>query len=87
MTGQAENGCAWHFAEQNGGTDIGPNDAMSQIFKKDKFRALVRESGGNIRLGYLNRDFFYNELKNHLDVIRSIKQREDVFNNDAILSR
>lgn len=44
MIGQAENGCAWHFAEQNGGTDIGPNDAMSQIFKKDKFRALVRES-------------------------------------------
>lgn len=43
--------------------------------------------GGNIRLGYLSRDFFYNELKNHLDVIRSIKQREDVFNNDAILSR
>lgn len=44
MAGQAENGCKWHFAEQTGGTDIGPNDAMSQIFKKDKYRALVRES-------------------------------------------
>lgn len=44
MTGQAENGCKWHFAEQTGGTDIGPNDAMSQIFKKEKYRALVRES-------------------------------------------
>lgn len=43
--------------------------------------------GGNVRLGYLKRDFFFNELKNHLDVIRSIRQREDVFNNDAILSR
>lgn len=44
MAGEAENGCKWHFAEQTGGTDIGPNDAMSQIFKKDKYRALVRES-------------------------------------------
>lgn len=43
--------------------------------------------GGNIRLGYLDRNFFYNELKNHLDLILSIQQREDVFNNDAILSR
>ena len=44
MTGQAEIGCKWHFAEQTGGTDIGPNDAMSQIFKKVPYEALVRES-------------------------------------------
>ena len=44
MIGQAELGCKWHFAEQTGGTDIGPNDAMSQIFKKVPYEALVRES-------------------------------------------
>ena len=42
---------------------------------------------GNMKLGYLNRHFFYNELEKHLDVIKSITEREKVFNNDAILSR
>ena len=44
MAGLAELGCKWHFAEQTGGTDIGPNDAMRQIFKKVPYEALVRES-------------------------------------------
>lgn len=36
--------CDWHFAEKKGGIDIGPNDAMGEIFKKTPYEALVRES-------------------------------------------
>ncbi len=40
----AENNCQWHFAQSLGGQDQGPNDAMSEPFKKDRFEAIVRES-------------------------------------------
>ena len=30
----AELGNCWHFAEQLGGMDVGPNDPMSENFKK-----------------------------------------------------
>ena len=40
----SELGCRWHFAPTVGGQDQGPNEAMSEIFKKDPFESLVRES-------------------------------------------
>ena len=36
--------CRWHFAPSSGGQDQGPNEAMSELFKKDPFESLVRES-------------------------------------------
>ena len=36
--------CRWHFAPTIGGQDQGPNEAMSELFKKDPFESLVRES-------------------------------------------
>lgn len=36
--------CRWHFAPTTGGQDQGPNEAMSELFKKDPFESLVRES-------------------------------------------
>ena len=36
--------CKWHFASTAGGQDQGPNEAMSEWFKKDPFESLVRES-------------------------------------------
>ena len=36
--------CRWHFAPTAGGLDQGPNEAMSELFKKDPFESLVRES-------------------------------------------
>ena len=36
--------CRWHFAPTVGGQDQGPNEAMSELFKKDPFESLVRES-------------------------------------------
>lgn len=36
--------CRWHFAPTAGGQDQGPNEAMSELFKKDPFESLVRES-------------------------------------------
>lgn len=39
-----EKNCQWYFARSLGGQDQGPNDAMSETFKKDRFEAIVRES-------------------------------------------
>ena len=36
--------CRWHFAPTTGGQDQGPNEAMSELFRKDPFESLVRES-------------------------------------------
>lgn len=36
--------CRWHFAPTAGGQDQGPNEAMSELFKKDPFESLIRES-------------------------------------------
>lgn len=46
-TGKAEMGCCWHFAEQLGGADVGPNDPMSENFKKTPYASLIRESVQN----------------------------------------
>ena len=43
----AELGNCWHFAEQLGGMDVGPNDPMSEDFKKTGFAALIRGSVEN----------------------------------------
>ena len=47
-TGKAEMGCCWHFAEQLGGADVGPNDPMSENFKKTPYASLIRESVQNL---------------------------------------
>lgn len=39
----AEKGCFWHFDKQTG-SDIGPNDAMGEPFKRMPYESLVRES-------------------------------------------
>ena len=44
MISNAEKNCRWHFADSLGGQDQGPNEAMGENFKKDKFESLVRES-------------------------------------------
>ncbi len=36
--------CKWHFAPSSGGIDQGPNEAMSELFKKEPYESLVRES-------------------------------------------
>lgn len=40
----AEKHCQWHFAKSLGGQDQGPNEAMSEHFKKLPYASLVRES-------------------------------------------
>ena len=40
----SELGCKWHFAPMVGGQDQGPNEAMSEMFKKDPLESLVREA-------------------------------------------
>lgn len=42
--GVAELDCQWHFAEQIGGRDDGPNDPMAENFKKTPYASLIRES-------------------------------------------
>lgn len=44
---QAELGCSWHFAPQQGGREDGPNDAMMQNFRTKPYQALVREAVQN----------------------------------------
>jgi hypothetical protein len=39
-----EKGCCWHFAQQEGGREDGPNDAMMQNFKASPYKSLVREA-------------------------------------------
>ena len=39
-----EKECRWHFKEQSGGSDIGPNDPMNENFKKNRYASLIRES-------------------------------------------
>lgn len=40
----AELDCKWHFAHQLGGREDGPNDPMSENFKKTPYASLIRES-------------------------------------------
>lgn len=40
----AELDCKWHFAQQLGGREDGPNDPMSENFKKTPYASLIRES-------------------------------------------
>lgn len=42
--GAAELDCKWHFANQLGGRDDGPNDPMKENFKKTPYASLIRES-------------------------------------------
>ena len=39
-----ERGCKWHFAEFQGGREIGPNDSSIQNFRESPFNSLIRES-------------------------------------------
>lgn len=39
-----EQNCKWHFAEQLGGREDGPNDPMQDNFKKSPYASLIRES-------------------------------------------
>lgn len=39
-----ELGCHWHFAQQLGGREDGPNDPMVENFKKTPYASLIRES-------------------------------------------
>ena len=40
----AENNCKWHFANFSGGREDGPNEPMSENFKKTPYASLIRES-------------------------------------------
>ena len=42
--GNVEKNCNWHFAEQLGGREDGPNDPMQENFKKTPYSSLIRES-------------------------------------------
>ena len=44
LMANSELDCRWHFAPSPGGQDQGPNEAMSELFKKEPFESLVRES-------------------------------------------
>lgn len=44
MKNNSEKGCKWHFAEHKGGREIGPNDSMTENFKKFPYASLVREA-------------------------------------------
>lgn len=39
-----EKNCSWHFAQQLGGREDGPNDPMQENFKKTPYASLIRES-------------------------------------------
>lgn len=41
--GGIEKDCRWHFAEHSG-SEIGPNEAMGENFKKNPYASLIRES-------------------------------------------
>ena len=41
---EAEKNCHWHFAAQLGGREDGPNEPMTENFKKYPYASLVRES-------------------------------------------
>lgn len=44
MASNSELECRWHFAEQLGGRDDGPNDPMEGNFKRTPYASLIRES-------------------------------------------
>ncbi len=48
--------CQWYFAEALGGQDQGPNEAMSETFKKLPYASLVRESLQNSVDAQLNKN-------------------------------
>ena len=44
MINSGEKNCLWHFAEQSGGREDGPNDAKLENFKQYAYQSLIRES-------------------------------------------
>lgn len=44
MVVNLEKDCKWHFAEHLGGREDGPNDPMSENFKRTPYASLIRES-------------------------------------------
>lgn len=41
--GNVEKNCSWHFAQQLGGREDGPNDPMQENFKKTPYASLINK--------------------------------------------
>ena len=88
--------CKWHFAEQLGGREDGPNDPMQDNFKKTPYASLIRESIQNsldvpldssmpVRMEFSISRIQTNDYSNFFELKRHIKGCIKHFpnNNDA----
>lgn len=86
-----ERGCRWHFEEQKGGREDGPNNAMMQNFKANPYKSLVREVIQNSLDAVYNHDepvkveFSFSSLtdsnfKNFFELEKHIKECRNYFN-------
>ncbi len=76
--------CKWHFAEQLGGREEGPNDPMQDNFKKTPYASLIRESIQNsldvpldktqpVRMEYTISRIRANEYSNFFELEKHIR--------------
>lgn len=67
--------------------DNGPQSLMQDYFegKMIYIAKYFNMQGGIKQLVYMDRDYFKNELKQKISVMRTIKKREDILKNFAIL--
>ena len=82
--GNVEKECSWHFAQQLGGREDGPNDPMQENFKKTPYASLIRESIQNsldvvldkdnpVRMEFSIGSFNANNYPNFFDLRRHIE--------------
>ena len=82
----------WHFAEYTGGREDGPNDPMSQPFKKTPYASLVRESiqnsldvpldkGKPVSVRFRIRRIAKSDYGTFFDITKHIKGCLDYFSN------
>ncbi len=88
--------CKWHFAEQLGGREDGPNDPMQDNFKKAPYASLIREAIQNsldvvlnenepVRVDFSIRKISLNQYPNFFELKKHIEGCISYYknNNDA----
>lgn len=93
MDNNPELNCKWHFAEQLGGREDGPNDPMQDNFKKAPYASLIREAIQNsldvalnenepVRVDFAIRKISLNQYPNFFDLKDHIEGCISYYNNN-----
>ncbi|MBO4905835.1 MAG: hypothetical protein J5486_02215 [Bacteroidaceae bacterium] len=93
-----ERDCQWHFAEQGGDREVGPNDALVENFKQGPYASLIRESVQNsldaildksepVRMEFSFREIRKVDFQAFFNLKEHIKGCIDYYNNNEDAER